>query len=67
MFRKPVISSRIKSVGWTNNVLEVEFHDGKIYEYYDVSWHEYIDFINSPSLGKELSNLDKKHNYSPIK
>ena len=66
MNRQPVNSSRISSVGWKNNTLEVEFKNGKIYQYFDVSNSEYQDFMNSSSLGSALSVLDKKHNYSPI-
>ena len=63
MVRHLVYSSRIKSVGWENNVLEIEFHDGAIYQYFNVSRAEYSSFINSPSLGHALSILDKQHNY----
>jgi hypothetical protein len=67
MERKLVSSSRIRSVGWENNVLEVEFKDGAIYHYYDVSQSEYINFMNSPSLGSALSRLDKIHKYKRIR
>lgn len=66
MFRQSVESSRIRSVGWSNDVLEIEFHDGAIYQYYNVSHVEYINFLQAPSLGHELSILDKKHKYSRI-
>ena len=67
MIREPVTSSRIRSVGWENNVLEIEFHNGAVYQYFDVSRTEYITFMNAPSLGHELSILDKRHSYSPVK
>ena len=66
MNRKSVSSSRISSVGWENNILEVEFKNGKIYQYFDVSNNEYQNFLNSPSLGSALSSLDKIHRYRPI-
>lgn len=66
MIRKPVSSSRMSSVGWENDILEIEFNDGAIYHYYDVSYSEYIAFINSPSLGSALSRLDKIHSYKRI-
>lgn len=66
MNRQPVSSSRISSVGWTNNTLEVEFKNGAVYQYHGVSESEYISFINSPSLGSALSKLDKIHPYNPI-
>ena len=66
MMRKNVVSSRIRSVGWNNNVLEVEFHDGAVYQYYNVSQMEYESFMSSPSLGKALSVLDKRHPYKRV-
>lgn len=66
MVRKHVNSSRIASVGWENNVLQVEFHDGAVYNYYNVTQQEYSAFMNSPSLGHELSILDKKHPYKRV-
>ena len=66
MVRKAVSSSRMRSVGWENNVLEIEFLDGAIYQYYDVCYTEYISFMNAPSLGHELSLLDKRHRYKRV-
>lgn len=67
MYRKAVDSSRITSVGWENNVLEVEFKNGAVYQYYDVSQSEYLSFISSSSLGHEISVIDKRHRYSRVK
>lgn len=61
-----VSSSRISSVGWENDVMEVQFHDGVIYQYYNVSKQEYLDFMNSSSLGSALSRLDKIHQYARV-
>lgn len=66
MYRQPVNSSRVSSVGWENNTLEVEFKNGKVYQYYGVTSSEYQNFLNSPSLGSAISSLDKIHNYRPI-
>nr|DAU32269.1 MAG TPA: KTSC domain [Caudoviricetes sp.] len=66
MVRYPVSSSRISSVGWENNTLEIQFKNGTIYHYFDVSKNEYEDFINSPSLGSALSRLDKVHRYKRV-
>ena len=63
MQRFPVSSSRISSVGWAMNILEVQFKDGAIYQYFDVPYNEFIRFIDSPSLGRALSSLDKVHRY----
>lgn len=66
MRRMAVDSSRIRSVGWENNVLEVEFKDGAVYQYYDVSESEYRSFLSSSSLGHEISVIDKTHRYSRV-
>lgn len=66
MQRQPVSSSRIRSVGWEGNVMEVEFKDGAVYQYFNVSKAEYINFLNSPSLGSALSRLDKIHAYKRV-
>lgn len=66
MTRQPVSSSRISSVGWENNVMEVCFHNGAVYQYYEVSISEYNEFLSSPSLGSALSKLDKIHRYRRI-
>lgn len=66
MLRHPVSSSRIANVGWENNIMEVQFHNGVIYQYYGVSQFEYQSFLNSPSLGSALSQLDKVHSYHRI-
>lgn len=66
MQRHAVSSSRISSVGWENNVMEVGFPDGAVYQYYNVSQTEYNAFLNSPSLGSALSKLDKTHRYQRV-
>lgn len=66
MYRQLVSSSRMSSVGWEDNVLEIQFKDGAVYQYYNVSYQEYLDFMSSPSLGRKLSELDKIHHYRPV-
>jgi len=66
MIRQPVSSSRISSVGWENNVLEIGFPDGAVYQYHGVSQSEYESFMNSSSLGSALSRLDKTHRYNRV-
>ncbi len=61
-----VSSSRIRMVGWENNVMRVQFYNGAIYEYYNVSKAEFDNFMNSSSLGAALSRLDKVHQYRRI-
>lgn len=66
MNRYPVSSSRISSVGWEPNTLEVQFHNGAVYQYHGVTESEYHAFMNSPSLGSALSKLDKIHPYNRV-
>lgn len=66
MIRQSVSSSRMRSVGWGNNTLEIEFNDGAVYQYYNVTENEYHNFISAPSLGSALSKLDKIHKYSRV-
>lgn len=63
---KPVSSSRISKVGWKDNTLYVQFKNGVIYAYFNVSESEYADFMNSSSLGSSLSILDKIHPYKRL-
>lgn len=64
--RHIVSSSRILSVGWENNVMEVEFHNGAVYQYHGVTQSEYQVFLSSSSLGSALSKLDKIHPYNRV-
>ena len=66
MQRHFVSSSRIASVGWEKNTMEVQFHNGAVYQYHGVSLSEYQAFLNAPSLGSELSKLDKIHPYNRV-
>ena len=66
MIRHSVSSSRMNSVGWDNNTMEVEFKDGSVYQYHGVTQVEYQNFLNSPSLGSTLSRLDKIHQYNRV-
>ena len=62
----PVSSSRMSRVGWENNSMYIEFKNGRIYVYDNVSKCEYESFVNSPSLGSALYVFDKKHTYRPL-
>lgn len=62
----PVSSSRMNQVGWENNTMYIQFKNGQIYAYENVSKSEYEDFINSPSLGSALCRFDKIHSYHKV-
>ena len=55
MERKAVSSSMIKSVGWEDGKLEVEFNSGKTYTY-PVTEQEYQEFLKASSLGQHLNS-----------
>jgi hypothetical protein len=57
MQRTRVSSSNIASVGYdeVSRVLEVEFQDGRIYQYSDVPKSEYLGLMNAASHGKYLN------------
>jgi hypothetical protein len=54
MNRTPVASSNVASVGYDDaqNVLEVEFLNGRIYQYYNVPPSVHTAFMSSASKGQ---------------
>lgn len=61
MERTKVKSSHILSVGYdsTSRTLEVEFHNGSVYRYSNVSPQKFSAFANSDSLGEYLAKRIK--------
>jgi KTSC domain len=53
MFREPLVSTSIASVGFDadNEMLEVEFVSGRVYRYLDVEEDVYEGFLAAPSKG----------------
>ena len=63
MNRQYVSSSDIKSIGYENNTLEIEFHSGGIYQYLDVPEEIYIGLMNAKSHGQYFHrNIKNKYN-----
>lgn len=58
LVRSPLASSNVASVGYDKErmILELEFHDGVIYQYFDVPEKVYTEFINAPSHGAYFFN-----------
>lgn len=54
MTRLAVSSSSIKSIGREDGVLEIEFKDGRLYQYPGVSDAEFQALIAAPSIGKHF-------------
>ena len=55
MERKPVISSNLRSVGYADGTLEVEFKSGAVFQYKNVPEHVYADMMNAASIGSFFS------------
>lgn len=53
MIRKRVGSTNIRSVGYDpeSNTLEIEFHSGSVYQYFNVPQTIYDELMRAPSLG----------------
>lgn len=64
--RTPVVSSNIASVGYDKEkkLLEIEFHHGAVYQYFDVPERVYDELMSSPSQGAYFMNeIKSKFNY----
>lgn len=55
MERENVSSSNIESIGYEDGVLEIEFKNGAIYQYYDVQEHIFNELMQAGSHGKYLA------------
>ncbi|MBN1234844.1 MAG: KTSC domain-containing protein [Methanotrichaceae archaeon] len=67
--RKAVKSSNVKSIGYyeTTELLEVEFNNGNIYEYYKVPKGIYDSFMAASSQGKYLNQYIKgKYSFKKV-
>ena len=64
MYRTPVTSSNISSIGYDvkSGILEVEFTSSDVYQYFNVPEYLYQQFIQSPSYG-EFLNDHIRYNY----
>lgn len=54
MKRTPVDSSNISSIGYDedSNTLEIEFHSGAVYQYFDVPMNVYQAIMEASSKGQ---------------
>jgi hypothetical protein len=69
MHRAPVTSSSLNSVGYDaeRQVLEVEFVDGDVYQYFDVPREKYEAFLQSHSLGQFMNwQIKERYRYQFI-
>ena len=66
MERTPVSSSDIATIGYDedNQILEVEFKNGSVYQYTGVPPSEHGGIMNAESKGKYLhANIKKRYSY----
>jgi len=63
MLRAGVQSSTIKEIGHDPRTLtlEIEFHNGSVYQYFDVPQVVYEELMRAPSHGEYLSRQIKEH------
>lgn len=59
MIRQRVISTNVHSVGYSNGVLEVQFLNGSIYQYYNVPFEIYRHLVSFTHPGTYLSRMVK--------
>lgn len=62
----PVRSSRMNAVGWNEGTMYIQFKNGALYAYYNVSEPEYKAFISSPSLGQALNTFQHRYPYRRV-
>lgn len=69
MERQTVSSSNIRSVGYdySTSTLEVEFNNGRIYQYFSVSENTYNSFLSASSQGRYLAaNIINNYRYKEV-
>ena len=69
MDRLPVTSSNVADIGYDAiaMTLEVGFHNGSVYQYFDVPENVHREFLNSDSKGKFLnSNIKNNFRYARL-
>lgn len=70
MKRQSVESSNLASIGYdaAEQIHEIEFNHGGIYQYYDIPQEEYDELMNEDSHGKYfVNNIKNDYNYKRIK
>ena len=67
MNRTPVTSSNVVAVGYDTDTLtlEVEFKDGAVYQYFDVSETVYRELLSASSIGQFMhANIRNTYRYA---
>jgi hypothetical protein len=69
MNRTEISSSNIKSVGYDKQtrILEVEFNNNQVYQYYDVEDRVFSELMSAESKGKYFyENIRKNYSYFKV-
>lgn len=69
MKRQTVESSNLASIGYdaANEILEVEFNHGGVYQYFDVPQNEYNALMNADSHGRYfVHNIKDDYEYQKM-
>ena len=61
MRRRPVQSEAVNSIGYGRMTLEVEFHYGRVYQYFPVPEVTYRELIGAESIGNFVATRIKPH------
>ena len=61
MRRRLVNSSSVRSVGWSDGTLELEYANGDIYQYFDVPQPTYAALLAAPSIGAYVNKHIKPY------
>jgi hypothetical protein len=67
MNRRPVQSSNVASLGWEDDVMEVEYRSGHLYAFKGVSEGEYQAALGASSVGKFIAGLQGKYDVQRLK
>ena len=59
MTRQNIYSTNLKSVGYEDGILEIEFKTRSIYQYFNVPENVYLGLLNASSKGTFLNTYIK--------
>lgn len=69
MDREPVQSTNLAEVGYCADtmVLEIAFHNGSVYQYFDVSEAVFLELMQAESVGKYfIANIREAYRYTRV-
>ena len=54
---RSVTSAAVEAIGWEDETMYVQYTSGSTYAFFGVSYAEYENIKDSPSIGRALSSL----------